>query len=181
MTHTRLVEYKTRTYHEIEGARQNETPTRRFAQDTTVFLALRRIKDTGSGLLFRSTNNANRWKTDRRRKPAVYQRFISVTRSALCSWLLANVTSPICLCIHFLCNACAKNIQQAGRVGAAHSEAAERGGARHDGPTYRFAYENSVSRTRPGIGFTCGQEFCRSTKKVYPRDEKSSSFLVADL
>ena len=56
-------------------------------------------------------------------------------------------------------------IQRAGRGGAARGGAAGRGGAGHDGQTYRFAYESSVSRTRPGIGFTCGKEFFRSTNK----------------
>ena len=33
-------------------------------------------------------------------------RFISGTRSALCSWLLASVPTPICLCKPFSCRAC---------------------------------------------------------------------------
>ena len=36
----------------------------------------------------------------------VYQRFISGTRSALCSWLPTSGTTPFCLCKPFSCKAC---------------------------------------------------------------------------
>ena len=40
----------------------------------------------------------------------VYQRFISGTRSALCSWLPTGGTTPLCLCKPFSCKACPGNI-----------------------------------------------------------------------
>ena len=36
----------------------------------------------------------------------VYQRFITGTRRALCSWLLTSGTTPFCLCKPFSCRAC---------------------------------------------------------------------------
>ena len=40
---------------------------------------------------------------------AVHPRFITGTRSALGSWLLANGPTPICLCKPFSCKACPGN------------------------------------------------------------------------
>ena len=69
---------------------------------------------------------------------AVYPRFISATRSAICSWLLTSVPTPICLCKPvFIYTACTNlsnqnpNITQTSRVGA-HGGVAGRGHAELD-------------------------------------------------
>ena len=43
----------------------------------------------------------------------VYHRFISGTRSALCSWLLTSGPTPFCLCKPFSCKACPGIIEHA--------------------------------------------------------------------
>ena len=47
----------------------------------------------------------HRFTTD---SPPVHHRFISETKSALRSWLLTSVPTPICLCKPFSCKACPK-------------------------------------------------------------------------
>ena len=58
----------------------------------------------------RIQSDVNRWRNKARGRPAVDNRFISGTRSALCSWLLAGVPTPICLLKPFSCKACPGNI-----------------------------------------------------------------------
>ena len=80
--------------------------------------------------------------------PAVYQRFINGTRSALCSWLPNNGTAPFCPCKTFSCKACpGKTRTYNGRVGS--ERPAERPGeARQDWvPTKLFAQETKVHRS----------------------------------
>ena len=60
-------------------------------------------------------------------------------------------------------------VSQAGRVGAAHGQAAGWGGAGQDGtPTNRFAQGTTVSSTRQGIEHTCPERLFRSTNKRNP-------------
>ena len=75
-------------------------------------------------------------------KPAVDQRLIRGTASALRSWLLTNVPTPICLCKPFSCKAypgiasCRTqnpDIPRARQGGARHGRAAGRGRARRQG------------------------------------------------
>ena len=54
---------------------------------------------------------------------AVYQQFISGTRSALFSWLPNSGTTPFCLCKPFSCKACPGTRTHNGRVGSARRRA----------------------------------------------------------
>ena len=99
------------------GAGQNRTPTGRVAQKPAVPLALQGIVDNCPERFFASANKGNPMQTDGGTKPAVdnrfihgsstvYPRFISGTASALRSWLLTSVPTPICPCKPFSCKAC---------------------------------------------------------------------------
>ena len=87
-------------------AGQNGTPTDRFAQERTAPLTLWRIKAKRCGRLFGSTNKRNLMETDGGTQRPFDNRFNRGTRSALCSWLLASVPAPNCLCKPFSCRAC---------------------------------------------------------------------------
>ena len=93
---------------------QHKTPTTRiFAQENQTLLPPRRWKNDLLGvpleagineILCKHMEKQNlRWN---RGSTAVYQQFISRTRSDLCSWLLTSEPTPLCLCKPFLCKTC---------------------------------------------------------------------------
>ena len=96
---------------------------------------------------------------------AVYSRFITGTRSALCFWLLTSGLNLFCLCKPFSCKACPRicsfilyspvesktriRIPPASRGGR---KGERRGGAGQSGtPTDQFAQETSVHRNLQNI------------------------------
>ena len=95
--------------------------------------------------------------------PPVYQRFINGTRSALCSWLPNNGTTPICL---RTCHIQNPDIPRASRV-AAPGGAAGRGRARLS-VHKSCAWEAKVHRTVQGIERTSLQRPSRNTNRRNP-------------
>ena len=156
-----LVESKTRTYHGRVGSErpaerpggvgQDWVPTKLFAQETKVHNVpskasqKRRLNVSPeartSEILCKPTEEQNLRLT--RGLSPVYHRFISGTRSALCSWLPTSGTTPFCLCKPFSYKACPgtcrvqnPDIPRAGRYGAAHGGTARPGGdGQHRTPT----------------------------------------------
>ena len=76
------------------------------AQETRVPRTLQGIEDTSPERFSRSRNKRNPMETDGGTKPAVDNRFITRTRSALSSWLLTSGPTLFCLCKPFSCKAC---------------------------------------------------------------------------
>ena len=121
------VESKTRTYHgqfgsgrpaeRPGGIGQDWVPTELFAQKTKASVPSkgsrkRRFnvspKARTSEILCKPMEEQNQWFTSG--LPAVYQRFISRTKSALCSWLPTSGKTLFCLCKPFSCKVCPGNI-----------------------------------------------------------------------
>ena len=104
---------------------------------------------------------------------AVYPRFISGTASALRSWLLTSVPTPICLCKPFSCKACLgtsnicrirnPDIPRASLVGA-HGGVAGRGRAGLDANRI-VGLGNNLPRTLQSIEETSLERLSRSTNK----------------
>ena len=86
----------------------------RSGPETTLPLALQRNKKTLSWTFLRKHEQSNSYlKPTEEQNPRlttglspVYQWFITGTKSALRSWLLTSVPTPICLCKPFSCKAC---------------------------------------------------------------------------
>ena len=94
------------------GCQQNGSPRRQASPVLSKASQTRRLNDPPeartSEILFKPMGEQNPWLTTS--SSAVYPRFISGTASALRSWLLTSVPSPICLCKPFSCKACPGNV-----------------------------------------------------------------------
>ena len=120
-----LVEYKTRTYHGLVGsgctagrrggAEQDATPTKQFAEETSVPHNPQRIEDTSAERLPRSKKlrNPTVCKPKEEQNPRltsgsqpVQPRFITWTRSALRSWLPNSELTTFCPCKPVLYQEC---------------------------------------------------------------------------
>ena len=73
---------------------QHRTPTGRFAQEKNAPLTFQEMEKQFPGRASGGTNKGNPVQTDGGTKQGVDPRFISRTRSAVCSWILTSVLLP---------------------------------------------------------------------------------------
>ena len=91
------------------GIGQDGTPTEQLPEDRRLSYPPRPRINVAWTLLQKHEQAkyyVKRWRNTTIGWRAIYVRFMSGTRSALCSWMLTSAPSPVCLCKFFSCKAC---------------------------------------------------------------------------